>query len=357
MTEDLRDVVRQAGVLPEEPAPLDEVVRRARRLRLRRRVTYVATPVLAALLAVAVIPGLLDQRVELAPVQPGDHAELDLDGTDRIEVRELTARFGQGPVAADGDVVGAVENPEEIARIVRDLQAAHFIDPDDRPAQVPAPDFEVVFWAAGAPVAGLGYYADLQTWGADGVAGRWTSGFIPLTAHAALPEDAITSDSSWVTEQEMREWQADHGEGTWVVGYFFPPDHGYGGGPVFTGLEPRWARVSDDPQAFDGEHHLRMALAELQGTAPADLVHPLEGYSISLREARLDGALLTLDFIPEPWTEAGMGTTGEGAMLSQIATAASHYYPEADELCILLAGEERLLFSHGWDTCPTALPG
>lgn len=375
VTEELRDMVRQAGVLPDGPVPVDEVVGRARRLRRRRRITYAVAPVLAAVLALALLPGLFDQRVELAPAGPGGdadegvsheqppepglgaHAGLELDGTDRIEVRELIPGFGQEPAGEDGDLVGALADPDEIERIVRDLQAAHVIDAGDRPAQTPAADFVVVFWRANAPLAHLGYYVDLHRWGPHEVAGRWTDGFIPLNATAALPDDAVTAESNWVTEPQMRQWQAEHGDGTWVVGYFFPDDFRFEGPPVYTGLEPRWARVSDDPRAFDSEHHLRLALAELQGTAPSDLLHPLEGYSISLQEARLEGPRLILNFIPEPWADAAQGTTGEGAMLSQIAAAASHYYPEADELCILLAGEDQPLFSHGRHACPIELPG
>ncbi|HVM13861.1 MAG TPA: hypothetical protein VM287_05990 [Egibacteraceae bacterium] len=67
MTEDVRELVRQAGLQPHEPAPVDAIVRRARRRTVRRRVAYAVAPVLAGLAGLILVPGLLQHRVQFPP--------------------------------------------------------------------------------------------------------------------------------------------------------------------------------------------------------------------------------------------------------------------------------------------------
>lgn len=187
----------------------------------------------------------------------------------------------------------------------------------------------------------------------------------------AAAERAPQPHDDWMTDEQKEGWEAEHGETQWIVGYFFPPDFQYEGDVTFEGLEARWQPAPDD-EDLDREELLRRSLSALAEASPPDLLHPLEqsnvggtpwpeqsesDRTIALERATLDGTRLVLDFAPGPWvTGAAAGTTGETMMLIQLMAAAAHHYPAADELCILVDGEESYLFSHGIVSCPHDLP-
>jgi hypothetical protein len=177
--------------------------------------------------------------------------------------------------------------------------------------------------------------------------------------------------SEWMTDEQKEAWEAEHGQTAWIVGYFFKPDYDFRGEMTFEGLEPRWQPVEDEA-APDRQELLARSLAALAEAGPAALLHlveqahvggipwpdlPESDRRITLKAATLDGARLILDFEPGRWaTDAAVGTSGEQMMLLQVMAVAAHHYPEAEELCVLVDGEETWLFSHGLSSCPHQLP-
>lgn len=169
--------------------------------------------------------------------------------------------------------------------------------------------------------------------------------------------DPRPDEARWSSDRERRAWQEMNGEGTWVVAYFLPTDH-IVGAPPFSDLEPGWHPVTVDPPDQTPEELLRRSFAELGRPPPAGLANRFTGHDVELRSAVLDEQVLRLDFAPGDWTQVAAGTSGEWAMLGQIAATAAHHFPQAEQLCITVDGEETELFSHGMSSCPPFdLPG
>lgn len=163
------------------------------------------------------------------------------------------------------------------------------------------------------------------------------------------PPDVI--DPSWVPGDAKGAWQAEHGDGTWVVGYFTPPgiwDHDFEDWPEV--MEPRWKRISDDDLGLGREAELREALDALTGPPPPHLGNAWKRRGLQLASARLDGSELVLDF--DVLLAAGPGSSGGALMGAQFDAVAFHYYPEADSICVLVKGEPSV-WLHDALTCPS----
>lgn len=160
-------------------------------------------------------------------------------------------------------------------------------------------------------------------------------------------------DGSWVTAEEMEAWRADEGHtGTWIVGYYFPGDFDY------TSFDPdmlvdRWKRLSDDDLDMSSGELARASYEALGRRPPPDLTHSLAGIDLDLRSATLEDGLVTMDFGPGILF-ASSGTSGASAMATQVAAIAAHYFPQANDLCLLVEGDQRALF-HDFELCPAAL--
>jgi hypothetical protein len=106
MTEDMHELMRTALLEPDGDPPVEELVRRGRARRLRRRAALVAVPVLALVAGLLVVPGLLDERVELAPAEPGAPApggwpvqvRYELVDLHYVEVEQLPDEGGPVPL-------------------------------------------------------------------------------------------------------------------------------------------------------------------------------------------------------------------------------------------------------------------
>lgn len=108
MAEELHDLVGAALLEPDGDAPVEALARRGRARRLRRRALFTVVPVLALVAGLLTVPGLVGQRVELAPAEPGG----DAAGTGELE-RSAVVGDDSGllrEVAADD---GGVFGPHE----------------------------------------------------------------------------------------------------------------------------------------------------------------------------------------------------------------------------------------------------
>lgn len=159
-------------------------------------------------------------------------------------------------------------------------------------------------------------------------------------------------DPGWVTEDAKEAWQAEHGDGTWIVRYFHPPDiqldtvREQGAGA----LTPRWKRISDAALNLDREDELREAFTALTGPPPPQLGHVWPGLELELGSAEMDGSELVLDFAVLIAPDAGR-SANEVAKV-QFDAVAFHYYPEADSICVLVDGEPSE-WLHEMMTCPS----
>lgn len=201
---------------------------------------------------------------------------------------------------------------------------------------------------------GMASWCDLDTQlsfdvaGADAFVQQLTEGL--QTRAADYPADVI--DPTWVTDEEKQAWEAEHGNGTWIVGYFYPPDFDFvvGHGKFEEVLERRWKRVADADTGLDREAELTEALMALTGPPPPRLDTSWQGRELELTATRLDESELTLDF--DVLLAAGEGSTGGAAMSAQFHRTVFHHYPEADSVCVLLKGEPTS-WLHDATTCPT----
>jgi hypothetical protein len=174
-----------------------------------------------------------------------------------------------------------------------------------------------------------------------------------ITGRAAGP-------SAWLTEEEVKAWQDEHGkEGAWVVGVFFRP------GPECTKdfapeLVRRFHLIPDDEDALSQERLLAEALAVLERARPAGLSNALEGIRLDLRETRVDGGTLFLDLGRGISETNSRGTCGGTAMAYQFVAVAHHYFPHSAAVCVLVNGTpsgergDALLF-HDSVACPISL--
>ncbi|MGH2450780.1 MAG: hypothetical protein ACRDGE_05840 [Candidatus Limnocylindria bacterium] len=158
-------------------------------------------------------------------------------------------------------------------------------------------------------------------------------------------------DPGWVSEDAKEAWQAEHGEGTWIAGYFYEPfNQNAMPQDLAELLTLRWKRISDDDLRLGREEGLRAALTALTGPPPPQLSHAWQGRALELRSAEMDGSELMLDFAV---LRAGaLGSHGSGLMGEQFYAVAFHYYPEADSICVLLDGEPSE-WLHDAFTCPS----
>ncbi|HVM14856.1 MAG TPA: hypothetical protein VM287_11085 [Egibacteraceae bacterium] len=199
--------------------------------------------------------------------------------------------------------------------------------------------------------AGLASWCDLDTQlsfdvaGADDVVEQLAE---RLQARAAdYPPELI--DPTWNTEEDKEAWQAEHGEGTWVVGYFYPPDFDFVDYEQFSeALQPRWKRL-DNGADLDRQGQLAEALAAMTGPPPPRLATAWQGRELHLQAVHLDGTELVLDFTV--LLAAGEGSTGGAAMAAQFNAVVFHHYPEAESICVLLDGEPST-WLHDAMTCP-----
>lgn len=236
---------------------------------------------------------------------------------------------------------------------------AYARDPAPLPEADAGPDRVIVHasactWGGRSEEPGVASWCDLDTQLSFDVAGasdfvmHLTEGLQALSAD--YPASVI--DPAWVAEEEKRAWEADHGEGTWAVGYFYPAELDFAADydGFAEALEPRWKRLGDEAANRDRQDELGEALVQLTGPPPPRLTHLWQGRQLELRDARLDGTEVVLDFAV--LLAAGGGSTGGLAMRAQFDAVVFHHYPEAESVCVLLNGEPTF-WLHDQLTCPS----
>lgn len=165
----------------------------------------------------------------------------------------------------------------------------------------------------------------------------------------------VLESQGWVDDDDRQAWEAEHGPAIWVVGYFLPPDYDY---DTFDAdvLVRRWQRIADDDLGPDRSQLLAEALAALPGAAPAGLDNSWQAYSmlpgheLDLGSAHLEGDEVVLDF--SSLEASSPGTTAAMVMGMQFDAVVSHYYPEAEDICVLVRGEPSF-WLHDMVTCPS----
>jgi hypothetical protein len=173
---------------------------------------------------------------------------------------------------------------------------------------------------------------------------------------------APESGSGWVTKEEMRAWQEQHGtDGLWVVGYFLPPDWGCYE-TRRNDLVPRWKLLSGEEEDLARAEFVRKALAALEGAAPDGLSNALERVPLRVLRVHFERETVYLDFDPGIYATNSMGTCGGSAMAVQFVATVRHYFPEAGQTCVVVEGTpsgrdgEALVF-HDSIACPMRLDG
>lgn len=225
--------------------------------------------------------------------------------------------------------------PIEVLEAPGDLPGSVFVIAADDP---PAEGTVIVLYdSAGEEVDRLvlasdGSFGEGDPTGPDG-------GTVPVSDRWMTPDDRE------VTEQEL-------GEGTWIVGYFFPTDADRAGPDFSDALEPHWLRISDDTRDLDRRDQLREALTALAGPPPTHMADAWQGPELRLElgTAQLDGNELVLDF--EQLHAQADGSSQAMAMQAQFEQVAFHYYPEADAICVLEDGEPAV-WLHDMPGCPS----
>jgi hypothetical protein len=188
----------------------------------------------------------------------------------------------------------------------------------------------------------------------DFVAAAW----LPETAGTA--EEAESTGSAWMTEQEMTTWQERHdSQGVWVVGIFLPRE------PACdrTGNEDltrRFQLLSEEQRALSREALLEKAFVLLEGPAPAGLFNPLEAVHLKLLDASVDGDTVYLDFGPGIYATNSRGTCGGSAMAAQFVALVHSYFADARDVCVLVEGipsgqDGNALVFHDSMACPIPL--
>lgn len=161
-------------------------------------------------------------------------------------------------------------------------------------------------------------------------------------------------DPDWVTGDAKEAWQAQHGQGTWVVSYFYDADlvdlNTAPADEFSDALVPRWKRISDDHRDLDPQDGLRAALLAFTGPPPPQLSHGWQGRVLELNTAEMDGSELVLDFAV--LIAGAEGSTGGAMNAVQFNAVAFHYFPEADSICVLVDGESSD-WLHDALTCPS----
>lgn len=183
------------------------------------------------------------------------------------------------------------------------------------------------------------------------------------TSVSSTPTPTVSQpDEGWLTHRAMRRWQNRHGtEGLWITGYFLPRD--WECYDIRSGdLTRRWKLVSKGGGDPAPEVLLEKALAALEGAAPQGLSNPLERVRLRVREAQVEGDTVYLDFGPGIYATNSMGTCGGFAMSVQFVATVHHFFPEKQEVCVLVEGTpsgkdgEALVF-HDGVACPIPLHG
>lgn len=129
----------------------------------------------------------------------GRSADLAVDTTDRIEVRQVLVEGLARPAPAPGDdqrpgdgaepgggeehptpfgssaVTTGILRPDDpgFSDLVAEVAEVHLIDTGEVVYDLGNPDLEMVFLDGEQVLARLGYYRDAGSWGEHGVAGRW----------------------------------------------------------------------------------------------------------------------------------------------------------------------------------------
>lgn len=170
-------------------------------------------------------------------------------------------------------------------------------------------------------------------------------------------EEATPTEITWMTSAERDAWVAEHGDTTWIVGYFFDAA-GFASVDPADGLTVRWWRIDDEVESHGPAKELAYALEAMTAPAPEGLIGLWEGQGVSqwegqgleLLTAELEGDELVLDFAV---LDVGSAETTRGtAMYAQLHAVATHYFPEAQTLCVLVQGES-IDWLHDQISCPS----
>lgn len=154
-------------------------------------------------------------------------------------------------------------------------------------------------------------------------------------------------DPTWVTGQQRA---AQDGSGAWVAVAFVPPDIAMDpSGAEPADLPLRWKPAEDGPQPSP-PRSLARALTLLTGPPPPHLDTAWRGRVLELASARLEGGELVLDFTR---LEAPAGGSHAAAVMAlQFEATVAHYFPQAEEICVLEDGEPTF-WLHDGVSCPS----
>lgn len=173
------------------------------------------------------------------------------------------------------------------------------------------------------------------------------------TGATSSPEAGPTD--VWVDDDGRERWEAEHGPATWVVGYFLPPDYDNNTFDEDV-LVRRWRRLATERDDLTRSELLDHALAALPGQPPTGLGHSWQPYpgmpdrELDLESAHLDGHEVVLDF--SALQASAPGSTAGVVMGLQFDAIVRHYYPEAEEVCVLVDNEPSE-WLHDMLTCPS----
>lgn len=261
MTEELHKLVGAALLDPGGDAPVEALARRGRARRLRRRAVFTVVPVLALVAGLLTVPGLVGQRVELAPAEQGG------DGAGW----PVKVRFEQ----VDVNYFELAQLPEMLASV--ELQIDEFAGASWQQwtdvgvasyrvneALIGAPD--------GSPRSGVGERiapeASAQVTHFDGDGGR--SGSLGPHDHVRAEPDVAFATLAAARQVEP-EWTPEEADGPRGVGPFFAP------GDFFTGPGNREADLAHLPWPgfaapdVDAKQLLREQTATALGLDAGDL--------------------------------------------------------------------------------------
>ena len=133
----------------------------------------------------------------------GEPANLGVDGADRIEVRKVVPVPSDEIAVDEADrlatgfgefafTVATITDAAQVAALVDALDDARYIDTGGLVYDLSNPQYEVVFFAAEAELARLGYYVELGNWGRHEVPGRWLDDrWLLLAVTAELPAGVV----------------------------------------------------------------------------------------------------------------------------------------------------------------------
>lgn len=413
MAEDMRELLRDAAPRPNREPDFERLWSRGRRQRRMTRLAGAASAVVllgvgGAGLAQLTAPGPRDVQVvdEPGPDVPGDDA-YDLD-----ELLGRGQDFGEGESPGGVGYVGRLRVRETSDRTAPESISGQYevcitlrVGPQDEQSTANGCgaleqylEHDRTLWAytqdsGYAAVAGwLPHEADHAIWELadqeqqiDVLEASGLPGSVFVTAIDAPPQantaivlyddegaqldrieleaqsltetdpdnaddNATATGDQWLTESERNATQDEQGDGSWIVGYFYPDDADAAGPDFADRLAPRWLRIDDED--LDRQAQLREALAALAGPPPTGMTDnwQADDLRLELDTAELEGQELTLDF--ERLDARANGTTHAMAMQAQFDRLARHYYPEADTICVFEEGEPTV-WLHDMLSCPS----